>query len=403
MVHDEPPPATVFAFWPWPEPPSIEAVRAALAPGGAVREVDPGPPGDPPSARWRLQVDRAGLPEPLWVWATRAIPLPPVLSSQLERDTEGEGSRLARAAWCIGVMGRLDPRDPAQGFHTMLQCAVAAAPELCALYDAESLDLKWGHEVLRIAAARVPPPPRALYRVQAVFPDEHDPASTGWVHTHGLARAGMPDLELLDVPLDLLVEAGRLIDLAVGCGLGGGALPASPFEIVRGFPVMFRPLAELGDTPSGLGGPGDPSRQSHDIARRTVLVEPGEPPGCPTACLRALAEGAPVAAVSVQETRRMAARAKDTWDRFGMRFVDRGAFGDEFLVKLAYDAGSEERREHLWFEVVALQPGRLRARLLNEPLGDIGLERGDVRWHPLERLTDWVIHTERRTIRPEDV
>lgn len=399
--------ATVFAFWPWPELPSVESVRAALQVSGEVSEPDTAPEHTVIQAHWTLVQTQAELPAPLWVWATPAVPLPPLMQSETQRDVEDESGLLHAATWCIGLSTRLDPDDPARTYQRLIRSAVAVSPELPALFDLDALCLRWGGEARRIAAARVPGPPSSLYRVHAVFPDAEQAARGGWVHTHGLRRTGLPDLELLGVPLEYLIEAGRLIDLAVGCALGGGALPEAPVEIVRGHPICFRDAAEVAAelAPEDLGSLVDIARQSHATMGRMAIVDAADPSAAPRGCLRALAEGSPVASVSVRETRRMAARAAETWGRFGIRFVDRGASEDEFLVKLAYETavGDPEEREHLWFEVLEIRPGRVRARLLNQPVGDIGQRKGDEDWHPLTRLTDWAIHTQLGTIRPHDV
>lgn len=407
MSQSDPAPATLFAFWPWPELPSIEAVRAALQTSGPVSEPEGIPDEAVLQAHWTLVHEHPDLASPMSVWAAPAVPLPPVMPSEGNQDAEGESVRLYASTWCIGLSARLDPGDPARGYQRLVQSAVAASPELPGLYDLDALCLRWGGEARRIAAARIPVPPSSLYRVHAVFPDAEHDARGGWVHTHGLARTGIPDLELLDVPLEYLVEAGRLVELVVGCALGGGALPEAPIEVVRGYPIVFRSVAEVagGLAPDDLGSIADVARRTHGIAGRMAIVDGATPSTPPRACLRALAEDTPVASISVRETKRMAARAADSWGRFGIRFVDRKRSGDEFLIKLAYETadGEPEEREHLWFEVVALRPGRVRARLLNEPIGDIGQRKGDVDWHPLTRLTDWAIHTRFGTIRPQDV
>ena len=54
--------------------------------------------------------------------------------------------------------------------------------------------------------------------------------------------------------------------------------------------------------------------------------------------------------------------------------------------------GRSGEREHLWFAVLEIAPGRVRGRLLNAPVAIRRMTKDDVRWHDLRLLSDWTIH-----------
>lgn len=75
----------------------------------------------------------------------------------------------------------------------------------------------------------------------------HHVLGTGWIHTHGMDRHGLPELEIRDVPdflapaaanllgqvCDYMLEGGRAIKAGESVALGGG----TPFRLVRAEPT----------------------------------------------------------------------------------------------------------------------------------------------------------------------
>lgn len=128
---------------------------------------------------------------------------------------------------------------------------------------------------------------------------------------------------------------------------------------------------------------------------RLVLTEPGGG-GAPVSALRALSRGSEQLYVSRRETERMAGLARERWPSFGMLFArDKSHPRRRFLVKLecAKSEAEPSRRVFDWFEVLELQPGRLRVR---------DRKLATERWAGLEYLTDWVIQTELGSFSPEN-
>lgn len=83
--------------------------------------------------------------------------------------------------------------DARKSFHLQLKLLIASVPNLLGVMDLSSeriLPPKW---VLLAANSSIPPSTNDLYVVQAVT-DDNDEV---WLHTHGLCRCGIPELEIL--------------------------------------------------------------------------------------------------------------------------------------------------------------------------------------------------------------
>jgi hypothetical protein len=104
-----------------------------------------------------------------------------------------------------------------------------------------------------------------------------------------------------------------------------------------------------------------------------------------------------------EESDRQRSLSQHRFAVFGQLFALRRGCGWQFHVKLAYErASGNAGSEYLWFETLALRPGEVLARLLSVPRDVPNLLAGTEAWHPLERMTDWVIVTPEGSFDPEN-
>src|SRR5581483_8408218 len=97
---------------------------------------------------------------------------------------------------------------PLKAYREQLAVARAlAGPDLVALFDESAERLLAPGELDRLAASELAP--RDLFAIQSVGPGAGE---TYWVHTHGLARARVPELDLLGVPAAHREAASELLD-----------------------------------------------------------------------------------------------------------------------------------------------------------------------------------------------
>src|SRR5262245_7207783 len=154
-----------------------------------------------------------------------------------------EGVRQARAAkWSLCDATELPPANPLPTFGRQMRLCSIAAPEAVAVHDFASQRVFCTERCRVVGSWATPPPARELFVVHAVGPDRGRRGA--WMHTHGLERAGLPDVELLRVPHDLMDAASDLIDAFVRANLGRRVpLAGSTDDLVLGHRIEWIPAA----------------------------------------------------------------------------------------------------------------------------------------------------------------
>lgn len=109
--------------------------------------------------------------------------------------------------------------DALASYHAQLKILHALLPETVAVIDESSEKILSGRWVALAAESSVPPAPRYIYTVQAVTGEEEDCV---WLHSHGLNRCRLPELEILNSTKEMyqshynVIEtmANRMLELA---------------------------------------------------------------------------------------------------------------------------------------------------------------------------------------------
>ncbi len=388
-------PCVLFGFWPERECPNEEEIRLAIeSTFGAVKELQELDPTD--DSPWGRVIEIRGIDEPVMIWAEERGELPDELVKSWIDDEE-ERREAAKSSWLIGVRSQLDPKRPAHTLHDLMRVlAAASVPGLPAVYDDGALCVLSGRSVRELASSVVPPRNSALYAIHNV------PGRGGsWLHTHGLARAGIPEIELLAVPGDDHREACELIDAVVDALLGN-VEPDSDGVMELGESIRIRIMdAEEALTrfPADIAG-GRDGRGDHDLKAWILLAEDGS--GSPRDAIARMAEDV-VLFKTREESDRQRSLSQHRFSVFGQLFALRRGCGWQFHIKLAYERASESTgSEYMWFEALALRPGEVLAKLLSVPRDVPALSQGSESWHSLERMADWVIVTPDGSFDPEN-
>jgi hypothetical protein len=398
-VIQAPEPSTLYLFWADPEPPLEEEIRLALQhawPGVSWAEALEVGGGVLWGSAWRFAEHDAEV----LIWAEdRGTELDDFLNvGALDEASLGQ----ARASrWVLGVETILDGEAAQTGFQFQLRALCSLAlPGLPAVHDGNAHVIRSGRSVRELAEAAAAPRASTLYAI-------HSSAGLGgvWLHTHGLDRAGLPELEMVGVPADDLGEGYDLVDAVVDALLGE-CTPDETGRISVGEGLSVRLLAldeALAVLPEAhAGGRIDrESRRACQDGNRRVIFD-AELNSPPLRVLGRLAAGG-VLFKSSAETERLSALSRERWGTFGLLFALHREDPWRFHVKMGWPRAQERcDREHLWLEVLELRPGKVCGRLLSEPADGGGLSSGDVVWRSLEHLTDWVVVTPDGTFDPED-
>lgn len=98
--------------------------------------------------------------------------------------------------------------DVLASYHAQLQIIYTVLPDLLAVLDDSSEKILSGKWVQLAAASSVPPAPRYIYTVQAVTDD----SGCVWLHSHGLNRCGLPEMEILNSTKDTYTNHYNILE-----------------------------------------------------------------------------------------------------------------------------------------------------------------------------------------------
>lgn len=368
-------------------PPSVERANALLK-----RDRDPSRPLDP----WPLVLD-----DPLGAVTVEPAQAPELNRFQLAHarldDEQMARAMAATRALNVTITAGADEL-PMAALARGLRTIRPLLEGFVAVFDPHSTHLHPGHWGQAVADAPVPPRPEALFALHAVG----DADGPRWIHSHGLARFGLPELEVLEAPAEHANELGHLVGAVAARLLLEGVPDEGDVTLwgnnVAAALVPWDQVSELAVT----GGDADDRDDAHAPSNR-VLVVPTDA-GWASVATQVPAWGEhPVFYRTDWETHRMEALARARWP---LMVLLHGAVGDDdrfrFLAKLGYgpDGGY---REHLWFDLVQASSYGLNATLLNEPHQDLGMHAGDRADHDVDRLSDFVIYTPIGSFDPESL
>jgi uncharacterized protein YegJ (DUF2314 family) len=113
---------------------------------------------------------------------------------------------------------------------------------------------------------------------------------------------------------------------------------------------------------------------------------------CGDAPLKALQEEvkAPVIGVPDGDTIANAiAEARRRWPEFVAAFKNRQPDDDRFIVKAPF-TGEDDQVEHMWLQVIGLEPEYVHGHLVNDPMHTTRLKKGSQVEVPVAEVSDWV-------------
>ena len=321
--------------------------------------------------------------------------------------------------------------EPLTSFHMQLKIMDTIVSNASLLIDFTSYRLLSAKWLSMTAKSAIPPSPDYLYTLHCVYDEEgKDGSRRYWFHTHGLHRCASVELEMLNITQGA-EQMNTLVNMTVKKFLSHPAKEKERFTI--GYDGMginlcwLRWEEALKDFPENiLGGAADRDEVDNVHAEPSGIlfaVEDGNMVS-PEIYAPTLAEN-PIYYITNEETERMSALAKERFAAFERVFrkehkePEKKSFlkkmfnsNEEeeekwsFLVKLGLtvddpDSGSE--KEHLWFDVLAINNGTITGKLLNQPYWISGLNEGDVNTYPLDVLTDWLIYSPDNTYTSDSI
>ena len=399
-------PTNLIALWPGRHAPVLTEVISALSATchGEVRVVEE-ISSEEREFQWAVVIEIEGRNGTMVLWLDAAKPL---------SDEQKELFGCDDPHWVIGVELRLDADDPLTDFMRTMQVTASAFPDVPAVLDVNAA--RWYTRVdleSVFCNDEVEPPVEVLWVIQAVQTDEEDPAARStWLHTHGLWRCGVPELEMIEVPGDRADCAAELMNDVAGLLLERQPpKPGEAFEIGTNLSVVLQPWEVVAPyvAPGCPGGMDDRSG-AHLGIRAAICAD--VPEGSyrklwvwPRDVVHRLMNDEAGVYMTRRATERQGRLARSNYGQLATAFATWGKTAarlngelDSVRVVFGIKAGftvdhDTAVREHLWFEVKQFDGDRVEAELVNHPLSVTHIAHGDVVWLSREEISDWLVMT----------
>ncbi len=303
--------------------------------------------------------------------------------------------------------------DCKKSFHLQLKLAVAMVPNLLALVDESGekmISAKWA---VMAAASAVTPGPEDIYTVQAVS----DKKGEVWLHTHGLLRCQITELEILQSDTKNYDNHYHLLS-TFASSLIDKKEPFIPKEnskyigiLINRQPIVVtcvswtEALKEYKKL--SLGGLKD-RQQGHNSKTSPIFVYKSEEDEknrklSKVSEYNSLLGDNPMFFISNEETDRMRALARERFHyvKEHAQNPDNTAMIKIGLLRDDNEEGSNElEQEHIWFELLAFEGDKFKAKLTQEPYAVEDMHEGDEGVYTIDDVTDWIIYTPNYSVTP---
>lgn len=303
--------------------------------------------------------------------------------------------------------------DPYQAYHLQIKILTTLVPDLVLIYDESAERIITGRWVRMAAASKYTPGPKDLFLVQAIGGQD----GRVWMHTHGLCRFNLAELEILDADKKYHEEYFNAL-----CTLAGMMLDEGTTEKEGGFfigmlsdsdtiPVVVTAVPwtdALSEYPNISNGGLDERRDGHNSRTNVVFLYKSSEDRkndvrSKFSVYDDLWEKNPLFFISSKETHRLSMIARERFETAKKAF----AKGCPVLIKIGLlvdDPANDNEREHIWFELKSVEEKGFVAKLTQEPFNVSGIHKGDERFLTVNDITDWMVMSKelKRQVSPND-
>lgn len=297
-----------------------------------------------------------------------------------------------------------------KSFHLQLKLATIALPDLIGVMDESAermLPAKW---VKMASLSKVLPSSKDLFNVQAITGKNGEV----WLHTHGLCRCGITELEILESDQEHYKEHYDLL-ATYAMFLLDGQNHDNPEKkgayigrLINGIPIVATCVSWVEGLEKykklKLGNEKD-RIASHNTKTSIVFLftsEEEEKNGIlnKVSIYNEFWGNNPIFFFSDEETERMSKLAKERFETVLEQFKNKE---NKIILKIGLPLKEKGKFEHIWFELLEVKDGKLKAKLTQEPYDVPNMHAGDTAWYTKEDITDWIIYTKEAAINPNNI
>ncbi len=301
--------------------------------------------------------------------------------------------------------------NPKKCFHLQLKLGLLLVPDLLAVLD-ESAERVFTRDWVKMEAeSKVIPSAKDLFSVQAVSAND----GRVWLHTHGLARCGLRELEILDSKGEIsrnhynlinsyamyLIDRDKDEDYVGGDYIG---------RLINDIPVVATHVPWIVGLKEykhlKLGGKKD-RKNGHNSLSDIIFLYTSEENEQNNVLSKIsiyddLWGDNPLFFFSDDETKRMKSVAIERFNYVKSEFK-KLKDKETILLKIGLPLKEKGKFEHIWFELLEFKGTKFKAKLTQEPYYFPDIHTGFESWYTVDDLTDWIIYKEDMTITPDNV
>lgn len=301
-----------------------------------------------------------------------------------------------------------------ESYHTQLKLISEILPDCLAVLDASSEKILSGKWVQLAAKSNVPPSPRYIFTVQAVSGDTDEV----WLHSHGLNRCGLPELEILNSTKDTYDDHYNIIETMAKRLLERDEPlqekePVYLAMVTNEIPLMATMVSwkeAVKKYPSGILGCAGDRKEGHNQNTNVIFCYPSpdamdKKQYYEVSVFDEYLKDNPIYMLSNQETDRMRQLAAE---RLAYMLKMFGRENINILLKVGLEVDEEFKEEghtfeHIWFDFKEKHEDTFTAELTQEPYYVKDLHEGAIMTFPYSQITDWIIFTPDGRVTPDDV
>ncbi|MBP3413861.1 MAG: DUF4026 domain-containing protein [Clostridia bacterium] len=297
-------------------------------------------------------------------------------------------------------------------YHLQLKLSDALVHDALAVYDESAEKLLSGKWVSMVAASSVPPAPSYLYTIHAVTSDD----SSIWLHTHGLCRCGLSELEILESNKEVYGDHANIINIIAGrciddCSDLKSKEPLFVGDLNDNVTLVCTTVpwneALCGFDKDVLGGINDRG-DSHNTRSSVIFVYPTKKDAdkkrySKLSIYDGVMKDNPIYMISTAETNRMRAMAAERIN-FVKDYI--GTEDCKIMLKIGLTVDDEysnltDRFENIWFVLLEYSDSKFIAKLSQEPYYIKNMHEGDIGTYTADQITDWCIYKSGTKITPD--
>jgi len=296
--------------------------------------------------------------------------------------------------------------NPKKCFHLQLKLACAILPDLIGILDESAEKMLPAGWVKMAASSKVLPSAKDLFTIQAVQGKE-----SIWLHTHGLARCNITELEILESDKEhfnehynllntyamFLVEEGPTFNPEETIAYIGRLMNGNP--VVTTCRIWTKGILEYKKLE--LGGVKD-RENGHNSKTSIVFLYTSEEDEKnkklnKVSIYNDVWKDNPLFFYSNEETDRMKSLAQERFSYVIENFKKEEV---SVLIKIGLPLKQKGKFEYIWFELLELKKDKFKATLTQEPYDVSDIHEGEERWFSKDDVADWIIYTKEFSVTP---